>query len=125
MSWGVTRNSVHSAGKGDVPLVEVNIGLLADQVAVSATDTLDLGQGVHDLLFAIDLYSQSSSALMPIVSTVAIASSTGLVRHRLGFHGRDPAVRTLVLSRRKMNWKFDFSPVTSDIFAVGDVAAIS
>jgi hypothetical protein len=33
-------------------------------------------------------------------------------------------VRTLVLSRRKMNWKFDFSPVTSDIFAVEDVAAI-
>jgi hypothetical protein len=29
-----------------------------------------------------------------------------------------------VLSRRKMNWKFDFSPVTSDIFAVEDVAAI-
>ena len=26
---------------------------------------------------------------------------------------------TLVLSRRKMNWKFDFSPDTSDIFAAG------
>jgi hypothetical protein len=26
--------------------------------------------------------------------------------------------RTLVLSRRRMNWKFDFSPETSDIFAV-------
>jgi hypothetical protein len=24
----------------------------------------------------------------------------------------------LVLSRRRMNWKFDFSPETSDIFAV-------
>lgn len=35
-----------------LPLVEVNIGLLADQVGVSATDTLDLGQGVHDLLLA-------------------------------------------------------------------------
>ena len=40
---------------GDVPLVEVDVGLLADQVAVAATDTLDLGQGVHDLLLAIDL----------------------------------------------------------------------
>jgi hypothetical protein len=39
----------------DVPLVQVHIGLLADQVAVAATDTLDLGQGVHDLLLAIDL----------------------------------------------------------------------
>ena len=41
---------------GIVPLVEVDIGLLADQVAVSATDTLDLGHGVHDLLLAIDLH---------------------------------------------------------------------
>ena len=41
---------------GDVPLVEIHIGLLADQVAVSATDTLDLRQRVHDLLLAIDLY---------------------------------------------------------------------
>lgn len=39
----------------NVPLVEVDIGLLANQVGVSATNTLDLGQGVHHLLFAIDL----------------------------------------------------------------------
>lgn len=39
-----------------VPLVEVNIGLLADQVGVAATDTLDLGQGEHDLLLAINLW---------------------------------------------------------------------
>lgn len=38
-----------------VPLAEVDIGLLADQVGVAATDTLDLGQGVHDLLLAINL----------------------------------------------------------------------
>ena len=38
-----------------IPLVEINVGLHADQVAVSATDTLDLCQGVHDLLLAIDL----------------------------------------------------------------------
>jgi len=36
-------------------LGEVDIGLLADQVGVAATDTLDLGQGVHDLLLAINL----------------------------------------------------------------------
>jgi len=35
--------------------VQVNIGLLADQVGVSSPNTLDLGQGVHDLLFAIDV----------------------------------------------------------------------
>jgi hypothetical protein len=38
-----------------VPLVQVNIGLLADQVGVSATDTLDLGQGVHNLLLSINV----------------------------------------------------------------------
>lgn len=43
-----------------VPLVKIDIGLLADQVAVSATDTLDLGQGVHNLLLAIDVGVQKS-----------------------------------------------------------------
>jgi len=38
-----------------VPLVEVNIGLLADQVGVTTTDTLDLGEGEHHLLLAINL----------------------------------------------------------------------
>lgn len=38
-----------------IPLVQVDIGFLADQVGVAATDTLDPGQGVHDLLFAIDV----------------------------------------------------------------------
>ena len=40
---------------GGVPLVEIHVRLLADQVAVAAADTLDFRQGVHDLLFAIDL----------------------------------------------------------------------
>ncbi len=40
---------------GDVPLVEIDICLLADQIAVSATYTLDLREGIHDLLLAIDL----------------------------------------------------------------------
>lgn len=37
------------------PLVEVNIGLLADQVGVATSDTLDLGQGVHDLALSINV----------------------------------------------------------------------
>jgi len=36
-------------------LVEIDIGLLADQVGVATADTLDLGQGVHNLLLAIDV----------------------------------------------------------------------
>jgi hypothetical protein len=39
----------------NVPLAEVDIGLLADQVGVTATDTLDLGQSVHDLLLAVNV----------------------------------------------------------------------
>ena len=39
----------------NIPLVEVNIGLLADTVGVSSAHALDSGQGVHDLLLAIDV----------------------------------------------------------------------
>lgn len=42
-------------------------------------------------------------------------------------HWQSYGRRTLVLSRRKMNWKFDFSPETSDILAVDEdvnVAAV-
>ncbi len=38
-----------------LPLVQINIGLLANQVGITTADTLDPGQGVHDLLFAIDI----------------------------------------------------------------------
>ena len=45
-------------------LGEINIGLLADQVGVSATDTRDLGQGVHDLLLAIDVCVQQTDDVL-------------------------------------------------------------
>jgi hypothetical protein len=38
-----------------VPLVQVDICLLADQVGVTTSDTLDFGQGVHDLLLSVDI----------------------------------------------------------------------
>ena len=37
------------------PLVEIDVGLLADQVRVTTTNTLDLRQSVHDFAFAIDV----------------------------------------------------------------------
>ena len=37
------------------PFIQVDIGFLADQVGVSASHALDLGQGVHDLLLAVDV----------------------------------------------------------------------
>ena len=38
-----------------IPLRQVDISLLADEIGVTATDTLDLGQGVHDFLLSIDV----------------------------------------------------------------------
>lgn len=46
-----------------IPLVQVDIGLLANQVGITATDTLDLGQGVHNLLLSIDVGVQKTQDL--------------------------------------------------------------
>lgn len=43
--------------------VQVDIGLLGDDVGVTATATLDLGQGVDDLLLAIDVGVQQTNDL--------------------------------------------------------------
>lgn len=45
-------------------LAEIDVGLLADQVGVSATDTRDLGQGVHDLLLSIDVRVQQTDDVL-------------------------------------------------------------
>ena len=45
-------------------LAEIDIGLLADQVGVAAANTLDLGQGVHDLLLAIDVRVQQTDDVL-------------------------------------------------------------
>lgn len=45
-------------------LGQIDIGLLAHQVGVAATDTLDLGQGVHDLLLAIDVCVQQTDDVL-------------------------------------------------------------
>jgi hypothetical protein len=41
--------------KEALPFVQINVGFLANQIRVSTTNTLDLGQSVHDLLLAIDV----------------------------------------------------------------------
>lgn len=46
-----------------LPLVKIHIGLLAHQVGVAASNTLDLGQGVHDLLLAVDIGIQETQDL--------------------------------------------------------------
>jgi len=76
-----------------VPLVQVDICLLADQVGVTTSDTLDFGQGVHDLLLAVDI---------------------GIEETELWLLGGDSKRTMSILT---MNWKFDFSPDTSDMIA--------
>lgn len=49
-----------------VPLGEIDIGLLADQVGVTAPDTLDPGQGVHDVLLAIDVGVQQPQDVLEV-----------------------------------------------------------
>jgi hypothetical protein len=45
----------HPSNAAFLPLVEIDIGLLADKVGVTTSDTLYLGQGVHDLLLSFDI----------------------------------------------------------------------
>jgi hypothetical protein len=46
---------VHSKRACDIPFVQIDISFFANQVGVPSADTLDLGQGVHDLLLAINV----------------------------------------------------------------------
>ena len=48
----------------DIPLVEVDIGLLANQVGVSSTNTLDSGHGVHNLFLSIDVRVEETQDLL-------------------------------------------------------------
>lgn len=50
----------------NVPLAEVNVGLLADQVGVTATNTLDLGQGVHDLLLTVNIGVEQTQNVLEV-----------------------------------------------------------
>lgn len=51
----LSKRQVLHEGVWDAPLVQVDIGLFADKVGVTTTNTLDLGQGVHDLALAINV----------------------------------------------------------------------
>jgi len=48
----------------DAPLVQIDIGLLADDVGVSSTNTLDLSQGIHDLALSIDVGVQQTENVL-------------------------------------------------------------
>jgi hypothetical protein len=75
-----------------IPLVQVDIGLFANQVGVSSAYTLDLGQSVHDLLFAIDVGVEETENELDCLGVKCLL-------------GR--------LSECFLNLQFDFSPETS------------
>jgi len=47
--------------------VQVNIGLLANDVGVATTDTLDFGQGVHDLALAINIGVEETQNVLKLL----------------------------------------------------------
>lgn len=47
-------------------LVQVDIGLLAHQVGVATTDTLDLGQGVDDLLLSVNVCVEQTQNVVEV-----------------------------------------------------------
>lgn len=69
--WYFRYRSDNECCKGDrarlcIPLGQVDVGLLADQVGVAATDTLDLGQGVHDLLLSINVGVEETQNVLEV-----------------------------------------------------------
>jgi len=48
-------------------LVEVDVGLLADEIGVATTDTLDLCQGVHDLALAVDIGVEEAEDVLELL----------------------------------------------------------
>lgn len=58
------------------PLVEVNIGLLADNVGVTTTNTLDLGQGVHDLALSIDVGVEETQDVLQVTNEFLAAGTS-------------------------------------------------
>ena len=66
----------------DAPLVEVDIGLFADKVGVTTTNTLDLSQGVHDLALAINVGVEETQDVLYILNVNVF--SLGITVHENG-----------------------------------------
>ena len=65
-----------------IPLVEVDIGLFADKVGVTTANTLDLGQGVHDLALAINVGVEETQDVLYILNVNIF--SLGITVHENG-----------------------------------------
>jgi hypothetical protein len=88
-------------------LAQINIGLLADQVGVAATDTLDLGQGVHDLLLSIDVRVQQTDDVLE-----AVASQHCCSRHTHYSQGVQSSCSSCACAQRVRHAVASTSPVS-------------
>ena len=66
----------------NLPLVQIDVGLLAHQIRVAASHTLYLRQGVHDFLLAVDVCIEETEdelevALLPCYESCGIGCVSG------------------------------------------------
>ena len=55
------------AAENQVPLLEVNLSLFADDVGETSSKTLDRGHGVHDVLLAVNIGVQHTQNMLKVV----------------------------------------------------------
>ena len=82
--------------RNDAPLVQIDVGLLADDVGVPSTNTFDLSQGVHDLALSIDVCVQQTENVLVV---------TRLVRFLRGRLDTVPGTVGELLGRRGTWWR--------------------
>lgn len=86
-------------GTGGAPLVQIDIGLLAHQVGVSAAHALDLSQGIHNLLFTIDVGIEETEDKLELK---AVSASAYGLDYRQGFvRSTSRRIRELLTSQRQ------------------------
>lgn len=54
----------HKPETRSTPFVQVDIGLFANQVGITTSDTLDFGQSIHDLSLAINIGVEKSENVL-------------------------------------------------------------
>lgn len=54
----------------NIPLVEIDVSLFADEIGVATADALDLGHGVHDLLLAVHIGVEETQLHPPLAASI-------------------------------------------------------
>ena len=90
--WTLSQRCAPRKSRNDAPFVQIDVSLLTDDVGVPSTDTLDFGQGVHDLALSIDVSVQQTEDVLvmmcldrfPVLKLVVLP---GIVGEPLGRRG--------------------------------------